>query len=119
MKKVSLKHPLVFSSLALSVSLFAGAQTAPAPPAPEQNAPQQEDRVVPRSDANRSDDVKRPELANFNRFLDRHPEIAEQVRRHPDLVDDQRFVTNHPALAGYLESHPEVSAQLKADPGAF
>lgn len=119
MKKVSLKHPLVFSSLALSVSLFAGAQTAPAPPAPEQNAPQQEDRAIPHSDAGRSDDVRRPELANFNRFLDSHPEIAEQLRRHPDLVDDQRFVTEHPALQGYLGSHPELATQLKADPNAF
>jgi hypothetical protein len=113
MKKSLLKHSLAFSSLALSVSLFAGAQTVPPP-----NNTQQDDRPAQSHDADHPD-ATRAELANFNRFLDSHPEIAEQLRRHPELVDDQRFVRDHPALQDYLENHHELATQLKADPNAL
>lgn len=65
-----------------------------------------------RGDANR-------EAVNFDRFLDQHREIGEQVRRNPSLADDQNFVSNHPALQGYLQDHPGVRDQLSQDPTAF
>src|ERR1700739_4791570 len=78
----------------------------------------QEDRLD-RKDDNRDRDIRRPELASFDRFLDSHREIAEQVRRDPSLVDKQEFVKNHPALQTYLQEHPEVRAELKENPNAF
>jgi hypothetical protein len=64
-------------------------------------------------------DINREELANFNRFLDSHPEIAEQLRRDPSLVDKPDFVKNHPALQTYLQDHPGVREELRQDPNAF
>jgi hypothetical protein len=86
----------------------ATAQTPAAPPAPDPGVVQDRDR-----------DPNRAELDNFNRFLDSHPEIAEQLRKDPSLVDKADFVKNHPALGTYLHDHPAVREELKSHPDAF
>jgi hypothetical protein len=65
------------------------------------------------------DDATRQELANFDRFLDSHPEVASDIRKDPSLVNNDDFVNRHPALQTYLQDHPAVSQQIKADPNAF
>jgi hypothetical protein len=65
------------------------------------------------------DDATRQELANFNQFLDSHPETADQVRKDPSLVNNEDFLQHHPALQTYLQDHPAVRQQIKADPNAF
>jgi hypothetical protein len=64
-------------------------------------------------------DERGAELAQFNRFLDAHPEIAEQLRKDPSLADRHEFVQQHPALATYLENNPAIRDQLSRDPNAF
>jgi hypothetical protein len=82
-------------------------------PARAQTAAVQNDLSVQTTETNRS------EFARFDRFLDSHPEIAEQVRRNPSLVDNREFVQNHPALQTYLQDNPGVRNQLRQDPNAF
>lgn len=67
----------------------------------------------------RPDDTTRSELANFDRFLDGHREIAEQVRRNPSLVRNGQFLQAHPQLQTYLDEHPAVRQQLSENPNAF
>jgi hypothetical protein len=67
----------------------------------------------------RDDQRNREELANFNRFLDSHREIAEQLRRDPSLAENPQFVKNHPAFQTYLQDHPGVRSGLQKDPNAF
>ncbi len=64
-------------------------------------------------------DRDRGDFAGFNRFLDDHREIGEQVRKNPSLCDDRDFVRNHPALADYYRDNPGVRDQLRQDPNAF
>ena len=64
-------------------------------------------------------DRDRGDFAGFNRFLDDHREIGEQVRKNPTLCDDRDFVRNHPALADYYRDNPGVRDQLRQDPNAF
>jgi hypothetical protein len=82
-------------------------------PAAAQSTPAQDSRPVQDRDANRA------ELANFNRFLDSHREISEQLRKNPSLVDNREFVKNHPALQTYLQDHPGVREAIKQDPNGF
>ena len=82
-------------------------------PAAAQSTPAQETRPVQDRDANRA------ELANFDRFLDSHREISEQLRKDPSLVDNREFVKNHPALQTYLQDHPGVREAIKQDPNGF
>lgn len=64
-------------------------------------------------------DVTRQELANFDRFLDSHPELAEQIRANPSLVNNDEFVENHSDLANFLQSHPGVREEITENPNAF
>ena len=63
--------------------------------------------------------ITREELASMDQFLDKHPEIAEQLRKDPSLIDNRRFVADHPALQEYLQSHPRVSAEFHEHPNVF
>ena len=67
----------------------------------------------------RDGDTTRRELASMDRFMDGHPEIAEQLRKNPSLVNNREFVENHPALQEYLQSHSEVREEFKENPNAF
>ncbi len=81
----------------------------------------QEDRFD-RSDfdrRNRENDATRRELANFDTFLDKHPETAEQLRKNPTLADNKEFLQNHPALQQFMQDHPGVRQQLAQDPHVF
>jgi len=82
-------------------------------PAGAQSAPTQDTRSAQDRDANRE------ELASFDRFLDNHRVISEQLRKDPSLMDDREFVKNHPALQTYLQDHPGVREAIKQDPNRF
>src|SRR5439155_270499 len=61
----------------------------------------------------RDRDMTRGQLAGMDRFLDSHPEIAEQLRKNPALVNDSKFVHQHPALQSYLQQHPDVREEFR------
>jgi hypothetical protein len=77
------------------------------------------DRREDERNISRDRDVTRQELSNFDRFLDSHREISEQLRRDPSLVDNREFVKNHPALQTYLQDHPGVREEFKENPNGF
>jgi hypothetical protein len=79
---------------------------------------QQEDDYD-RAEDSRNRESDRRELANFNRFLDSHREISEQLRKQPTLVDNQQFLKDHPVLQSYLQQHSAVREQLLQNPNAF
>lgn len=64
-------------------------------------------------------DITRGELRNFDEFLDRHPEIARQLRQDPALVNDPNYLAQHPELAEFLRTHPGVREELQENPRAF
>jgi phage-related protein/GrpB-like predicted nucleotidyltransferase (UPF0157 family) len=72
-----------------------------------------------REDQARDRDVTRGELANMDRFMDSHPEIAEQLRKNPSLVNKEEFVENHPALKEFLATHPGVREEYRENPNGF
>jgi len=51
----------------------------------------------------------------LDRFLDSHPEIANEVVGRPAVMSDPNFLHEHPELQAFLEGH----ALVKADPRAF
>ena len=70
------------------------------------------------ADANR-DRVSHGDLVVFDHFLDRHPEIAEQLRKNPSLVDNRQFVQSHPALQNFLQDHSQLRGAISSNPSAF
>src|SRR5215471_1548475 len=85
----------------------------------EQRFDRREERDQDRNRQDRDPDVTRRELANMDRFMDSHPEVAEQLRKDPSLVDDKRFVGSHPALQEFLAQHPFVREEYKENPNGF
>jgi hypothetical protein len=83
------------------------------------NAFMKEEDRFDRHEDDRDRDANRRELANFDRFLDNHREIAEQLRKDPSLVDNQKFLNDHPVLQSYLKDHPGVRQELRENPNAF
>jgi len=67
----------------------------------------------------RQTDSTRRDVPEMDRFLDSHPEIAEQLRKDPSLIDNRQWVANHPALQEYLQQHPGVSQEFRENPNAF
>jgi hypothetical protein len=66
-----------------------------------------------------SPDVTRQQLADFNMFLNDHPELAGQLQKDPSLMDNREFVDNHPSLQQFLQGHPEIRAEINENPNAF
>jgi len=111
MKRTGLTTRYWLATLALTTLIWAAPGRAQSPSttqnpstAPQNTAPQN------------SDDLVRWQLANFNQFLDSHPEVSNDLRKNPSLVDDQQFVENHPALQQYLHDHPEIRADIQQNP---
>src|SRR5262245_9885720 len=59
------------------------------------------------------------ELTNFNKYLDSHPAVAQQLAANPSLANNPQFLGNHPGLQNFLTSHPGVRSSLKTAPGQF
>jgi hypothetical protein len=101
------KKPLHWLAMSALTTLWLGIPTS-AQSVPGQTTPVRDDN-----------DTTRNELAQFDRFLDGHREIAEQLRKDPSLVNDKTFVKNHPALQTYLQEHPGVREEIKENPNSF
>ena len=67
----------------------------------------------------RDSDTTVKELAQFDHFLDSHPETAEQLRKDPSLVNNKQFVDRHQALQTYLQDHPGVREEIRENPNSF
>lgn len=79
-------------------------------------------RAGPQPRAQDQDEAReavRPEMANFDVFLDGHPELARQLHNNPELINDKDFVQDHAQLRDYLNDHPNVREDLREHPRAF
>jgi phage-related protein len=107
-----------FAALTLGAFIWAAPLGAQTP----SDTPQDRDGDMSRQQQaysqDRDSDLSRQQLANFDRFLDSHSELAEQIRRDPTLVNNEEFVENHRDLQQYLQDHPEIREQLRQNPNA-
>lgn len=109
-RHLSIKHWFVMLTLSCFLGLFAHAQVSTT----TNNGPATEPPAT-----TRDGDITNGELANMDRFLDRHPEIAEQLHKDPSLINNREFVENHPALQSFLQDHPLVRQEVRENPNAF
>ena len=66
--------------------------------------------------ANRNDGDRRDAAANFDRFLDEHREIGEQVRKDPVPFRQRRFCAGPSGTANLPPGQPGSSRPAKAGP---
>jgi hypothetical protein len=58
-------------------------------------------------------EINRTELSAWDQFLNKHPEIDNDLKKNPSLVDDQSYLGKHLDLKTFLENHPAVRQQVK------
>jgi dsDNA-binding SOS-regulon protein len=109
MKRTGVTTRSWLATLALTTLIWVAPGRAQSPSTTPQNP-----STTPQS----NDDLVRWQLANFDQFLDNHPEVSDQLRKNPALVDDKQFVANHPALQQYLAQHPEIRSDIEQNPRA-
>ncbi len=51
--------------------------------------------------------------ADFNNYLNHHPNEAAQLRANPGLIDNPTYIHNHPGLNTYLNNHPNVRRTIR------
>ena len=69
--------------------------------------------------ANGDNDIRGYELKNFDTWLDKHPQIGQELRSNPSLVNDPNYVNSHTELKGFLDHHQSVREELRENPRAF
>jgi hypothetical protein len=79
------------------------AATAPAPAAAPPNS-------VP---------ALRRALREFDRFLDHHPLLEDQLRLDPQLATSAAYLEKHPELRDLLQANPNITEGLKLYPRYF
>lgn len=92
------------AALTLGMMTAANAQTATPTPSPSPNA----------ENAHRGQAVR-----NFDEFLDKRPEMREQLRRNPKLANDPNYLAKHPGLRQFEKTHPGVDKRLDTHPRKF
>src|SRR5215468_8313475 len=69
--------------------------------------------------AAQQNDITRQELLNFDRFLDSHPAIDQELKKNPALVNDAAYLSAHPELKEFLGTHPGVREEIRENPRVF
>jgi len=58
-------------------------------------------------------------VRNFDEFLDKRPEMREQLQRNPKLANNPEYLEKHPELKEFLNHHPGVEKQMDKHPDKF
>jgi len=64
-------------------------------------------------------DTTRQELLNFDRFLDSHSAIEQDLKKNPALVNDAAYLNAHPELREFLQTHAGVREEIRENPQGF
>jgi hypothetical protein len=59
------------------------------------------------------------EVRSFDRFLDTHHEVAEEVWHHPNVVRKEKWCYRHPEFEEWARYHPRAAEELRESPRRF
>ena len=54
--------------------------------------------------------------ADFDAFLDTHPQIDAQLRSNPSLINDQKWLQDHPDVLAFFNHHPRAKKEIAGSP---
>ena len=64
-------------------------------------------------------DITKTELANFDGFLDKHPNIDKDIQKDPSLLTNNDYLSKHPELKTFLSTHPRIQREASENPRTF
>jgi hypothetical protein len=59
------------------------------------------------------------EVKEFDKFLDSHKNVANELRQDPQKINDQSYVSQHPELHKWLMDHSNIAREIRENPSAF
>ena len=93
---------------------------------PDQSQQAQQDQSQQRSQGdqqrdrdNPNPDLRRQQLAEMDRFLDKNPDVDAQLRKQPDLILNQTYLSQHPDLQAFINDHPQLKEEFRENPNYF
>jgi hypothetical protein len=63
--------------------------------------------------------ISKEEVKEFDQFLDKHPQIAQDLQKDPQKANDATYISSHPEFSQWLDKHPKIQEQLKKDPSSL
>jgi hypothetical protein len=75
--------------------------------------------VRPGSNPDGAEKVDARLAEDFKDFLDRHADIANDLKKDPTAATQDKYLAQHGELNDYLAAHPEIFALLQAHPQAI
>ncbi|HUJ45392.1 MAG TPA: hypothetical protein VLW52_17490 [Opitutaceae bacterium] len=63
--------------------------------------------------------VTAAQVAEFDRFLDRHPRLEHELALHPQWLRNPEFLKREPELRDYLQLHPGIGRAAEFRPRAL
>lgn len=58
-------------------------------------------------------------VVNFERFLNNHPKIADELVKNPTLINDSDYLAHHAALKQFLDTHSALRSAVQKAPGTI
>jgi len=72
-----------------------------------------------RNRTNPNPDLDQRQVATMDQFLDKNPNIDQDLRRNPSLVNNAKYLEAHPQLQSFLNQHPNVKEEIAENPRFF
>ena len=72
-----------------------------------------------RNRTNPNPDLDQRQVATMDQFLDKNPNIDQDLRRNPSLVNNAKYLEAHPHLQSFLNQHPNVKEEIAENPRFF
>ncbi len=117
-------RPLFAGGMALA--LFTVVPSARGQQSPDQSQQAQQHQSQQRTQGdqqrdrdNPNPDLRRQQLAEMDRFLDKHPDVDAQLRKQPDLILNQTYLSQHQDLQAFVNAHPELKEEFRENPNYF
>ncbi len=60
-----------------------------------------------------------PYARGFDSYLDKHPDVAQELSRNPHLIDDPKYLANPPELRDYVRNQPRMARAFRRHPDRF
>jgi hypothetical protein len=64
-------------------------------------------------------DLNQKDLADFNKFLDKHKNIAKDLDKTPERANDQNYLDHHKDLRKFFDEHGQCRTEFAQNPQYF
>ena len=58
----------------------------------------------------------RDQVAQFHRFMSKHPSVSTDLQANPQLVNDRKYLDKHEEVKKFLKQHPAVKQEIAEHP---